>query len=237
MAAAADPSVSEIVVLADICLNGAAAVVSRPGRAVTVSGQNWATCHSASRGRRIAAAPPPPGAGSGAPCPAIDAAGLSRVLRVNASSLTLRGLQLVNGYARAAGASDPGNGGCLLATVAASATLQNVGLFGCRADGGGGGGLVSGPFGEEICWSLSPAQVTAAGLSAEDCASLKRGTHCQAPDGGGGLLVGGNLTASGVLANSLYAGLNGGAVAVIGTASITGLRAVNVTASGAVRHA
>ena len=120
VAAAANTSITTFLLKADIALNSTELKVFRPGQSVSIIGD----C-------------------SGGRCPILDGLSKTRILNVQATALLLRGVSFING--RSIGTTSgltASGGGCLQATVNASAVLDGTSFSGCATNGPGGCALV-----------------------------------------------------------------------------------------------
>lgn len=114
LGAAANSSKTVFLLTGSIDFTGAEVQIWRPGESVTIA----AAMPTGGCFRRESA------------CPRLDGRGLSRILNVTAATLSLSGLQLVNGRSS-------GSGGCLFSS-GGSAEVNDVHFSGCVAGGMGG---------------------------------------------------------------------------------------------------
>lgn len=111
--AAANGSATTFIISAGFSLNGAEIRIHRPGQLVNItSAAAGASCND-----------------SRASCPVLDGRGLSRILTVVASRVSISGLRFANGRAA-------GSGGCVAAI--GNASLSRVSFNNCVSGGMGG---------------------------------------------------------------------------------------------------
>lgn len=193
-AAAADSTVTTFLLQQDIVLNGTAVDISRPGQAVTIAAAAH-PCNTAG-GQPLFQFPGQPS------CPSLSGAGLSRILRVTAGSLTLRGLQFTDGAA-------PGNGGLVQVTLTGAGTFEN--LFFARASATALGGALY----------FAGLRANMTGITVRDSSvSLY----------GGGIYLQGDGSLQSIAVSNARSGYYGGAIFVSGTNNATNVN-ITQTAS------